>query len=712
MKKLSALLIVFTMIIGLVPVASAAIPQNNGNGTPLVLTSWTRNSPSSGTYATVTSVDDENFDTVLRFESKGVANDTNYTQYKFYMDYALPDDISSVTADDYVMVSFYYRINTSDTYVAPLTFSGTGTLNRNATTGRNFGDVSKTNEWQYVSYITTVYSSPSWTTPLRQVGRFTTSSNTDKICVDIAEPKAMYMGAVTAEGDVTANAQIETALSSTSVTGVTVGGTPVDLTANPTSYTAAGVVTVDDIAVTTTHGAGDKVVIEESADGKAINIKAYAPYIDWTASDAVPSATYTVNLPEAPYVEITENNGYGTGVVLGTDSPSVVGTAGRDYIRLDTIKGDDAAPFDEYYSWTREAFEVDDTDTNNQSYLAFDGDLPGGASAGDWVYVSFYYRTYNRFTNSAGEVVDNNQMDLYPSIRSNGLENPYYRTSTAKYIRMTPDTTAENDVNEWQKLTYIQKLDNDTNETWTLKLTSNHTRNSTDGTIVGTNRKVDFADVKVVYFGLPEGNTTDEDVIKAAIEEAAGNYGLTNVYLDGEEIDTASNPLSYSVTTPRYSAGADPFTITGNSIHGAGLVNVFEGNNTYVVKSYPLDYDYLSGTDNRVAAYTINVIPEYDFYDFALAGMTLSLKADNGLTASKQGVIIGASYNASGRMLALKAEPFTLTGNSAANALSVTVPDAEGVDSLKFFIWDGIATSIPLVKTIRVDDVTTGVITQ
>ncbi|MBR5518707.1 MAG: hypothetical protein IKV86_06760 [Clostridia bacterium] len=714
MKKLLALLIVLTMVIGIMPVVSAAIPQNNGLGSAATFKDWGRNSPSSGAYCGVTSVDDATFGKVTRYEAKGVANGNNYTQYKSFINFNMPEGMTAPVAGDKVMVSFYYRINTDGDNVAPLTFSGSSSLNKNATTGRNFGDVSKVNEWQYVSYIagvdSTLYGEPS----IRQVVRFTTSKNTDKVSIDIADPKAVYMGAVTAEGDVTANAQIESALSTTAITSLTVDGTAVDLTANPTTYTTEEDITAESIAVATRYGAADKVVVDVAADGLSATVKVYAPYINWMAADAVPSATYTIEKLQVkdPVVTVTENNGYGTGVVMAYETPAISTNAAREYNSLDVIKGDEAAPFDEYYSWTREEFEIEGT--SNGCYISVSGTLPEGAKAGDWVYVSLYYRVYNRFTNSAGEVVDGSSMDVTPAIRSDGNDNPLYIPgTTTKYIRMTPDAESQNDVGEWKKITYIQKLTYDTNESWTFKLTNNYKKNATEGTLSCTNRKVDFADIKVVYFGTPTSDTpdTDDSFYVEAIQNAAGNYGLSKAYVNGEEIDFITNPLSYTtLTTPRYTAREKHSVVTGDTIHGAGMANVVETDAGFAVKSYPLDYDWLSGTDNRVATYTVNEVAEYDFYDFALNGNTFTLKADNGLNTVKNGVIILASYNANGKMLKMKAEPFSING--LGNTLSVTVPEAEGVASMKLYVWDGIASSVPYVKTIVINDITTGNIIQ
>ena len=717
MKKLLALLIVLTMVMGIMPVVSAAIPQNNGFGTVQEFSAWNRNSPSGSPWIGYSVIEDETFGTLYRHTitgSNGTKNNKGpYTTYKGFLLFEKSADVT-VTAGDKVFVSFYYRVNTNVDgveYTTPKAVYTANNISQNTSTGTQL-DISVTDTWCYYSAIKSIHSSPASTTDLRQYTGIYTNAYTDKVCIDIAEPTVVYLGAVTAEDNATVNEQIQSSLSTTAITSLTVDGTAVDLTANPTTYTTEEDITAESIAVTTRYGTADKVVVDVAADGQSAKVKVYAPYVDWTATDAVPSVTYTIEKLQVkdPVVTITENNGYGTAVIGGLQSPTVVGTVGREFAKLETIKGSDAAPFDEYYSWTREEFKVEGT--NNQSYLAVSGELPEGAEAGDWVYVSFYYRTYNRFTNSDGEVVDNNQIDLYPSIRSDSKETPYYRTATAKYIRLSPDLSSDSDVGEWKKLAFIQKLDNATNESWTLKLSSTHIKNS-DGTISGNNRKFDFADIKVVYFGTPTSDTpdTDDSFYVAAIQNAAGNYGLSAIYVDGEEVDTNTNPLSYTTyTTPRYTAREKHSVVTGDTIHGAGMANVVETDAGFTVKSYPLDYDWLSGTDNRVAAYTVNEVAEYDFYDFAINGNTFTLKADNALTSTKNGVIILASYNAMGKMLKMKAEPFSING--LGNTLSVTVPEASGVASMKVFVWDGIASSVPYVKTIVVEDITTGNIIQ
>ena len=280
---------------------------------------------------------------------------------------------------------------------------------------------------------------------------------------------------------------------------------------------------------------------------------------------------------------------------------------------------------------------------------------------------------------------------------------------------MIADSTSADDMSEWVKYTFITKLTADTTEDWALKLSSPYTKNSTDGTVSNINKKVDIADVKVAYFGTPtvlnaESDAEAEAAIKEAIAQAAGNYGLSGVYINGEAIDTVSIPLNYTVSAPRLTAREKVFDITGNTIHGAGMAYISETDDVYTIKALPLDYDWLSGTDSRVATYTVTDIREYDFYDFELEGTTFSLKADNGLTSAKTGVLIGATYDSKGSLLKIKAEPFSITGK--ANTLSVTVPESNNAKSMKVFIWDGLATSKPFVKTINISKLSDGKITQ
>lgn len=722
MKKILALILAITMVMGIIPVVSAAIPQNNGNGTVLTFNEWLRNSPSGGTWIGYQIIDDDTFGTIHRHTTTGSTASKSYTTYKGFLKFDITSDVT-ITASDKVFVSFYYRVNTSvgDTeYSTPKNVYTANNILQDTSTGTTL-DISKTDTWVYYSAIKSVHSSPKSTTDLRQYTGIFTNNATDKVCIDIAEPTAIYLGAVTAEDNATINEQIEAKLSTTAITGITVGGTAVDLTANPTSYMVEEAVAAEDIAVTTKYGTADKVVIEEAQDGTSVTVKVYAPYTDWKASGATPSVTYTINVKqeEPVYVNITENNGNGTGVIIGHELPEYVGSAGRKYNKIETIKGDSTSPFDEYYSWTREEFTVEST--SNTSYLALSGTVPAGAAKGDWVYVSFYYRNYNRFKNSAGQDVDNNGMDITPSIRTNNIDFPLYDVdvNNRKYIRLAPDPDATNDVGEWKKITYIQKIvngDNDINANWTLKISNIHTKNTTAGTVSGTNRKIDFADIKVAYFGVPtvqnaEPGEEDAAIIEA-IKEAAGNYGLTDVYVNEKKVNTESNPTSYTLTAPRLTARENLVNVVANSIHGAGMTYVTENNDVYTIKSLPLDYDWLSGTDNRVAMYTVNEIAEYDFYDFSLDGTTLSLKADIGAGALFNGVLIGASYGENNKLLKMTAETLSnLTGN--ANELSVTVPDAtETVKSLKFFVWDSLTSTTPYVKSILVEDFSKGTITQ
>lgn len=717
MRRILAIVLTAVMALGLAPV-SAAIVQNGGKGTPLAFEAWVRNSPSSGIYAGVSAVTgDETFGTVYRYTTTGTPNGANYTTYKSILNFNI-DETVAVTAGDRVFISFYYRVNTAvgDTaYAAPTAWRLAGTACRNATTGRTL-DISQTDVWQYASFVTSVYDTPSTTAAVHQYMGVIAAANTDQICVDIADPKAVYMGAVTQEsGEEDAGSQVFAALSETAITSLTVGGTAVDLTENPAAYTAAAAVTAEDIAVSTAYGIADKVTV--AADGDDYTIKLWPPAADWRT--AQPYTTYTVSAPEPPYVEITENGGKGTVVLHDNADPTYVGSVGRDRIRVETLSGAAIAeePFDRVYSWTRDAFSIEGT--SNTSYMSFDVEGMPAAKAGDWVYVSFYYRVYNRFTDTAGTASDGHTVDLYPSIRSAGNDNPYYRTETAKYIRITADAAAEDAVSEWQRLSYIQKLEYDTDDLWTLKLANPLARNTADGIIECNGRKLDIAGVQILYFGSPSGNTTDEDVIKSAIQDQLETCGLTKVYVNGAEVKS-ENPLNVTIAAPRHAAGENAVSISGDTVFGAGTANVVQSKtdgNVYYVKSYAPAYDFLDASDTRYETYTVTVEPTYDFYGFALkqngeavtdytalnsGPYTLELLGDNGTDAPLTGVLVAASYASNGTLLRASAAPFSLAADSTAQQLSAELPGAGQAPAyIRFYILDGFSVVRPYVKAIE-----------
>lgn len=683
MKKILSVFLTAVLIFGCVSV-NAAIPQNDGKGTVLTFNNWARNYPSQGTYCAVSTVSDDYFGTVKRYTTTGAYTSTTY---KSLLAFDI-DDTVSITSGEYVFVSFYYRVNSavdSTKYSLPTSFNYSTYMNRNGNIS-NAMDISVTDEWHYMQTVRRVYSEPTSTTQIQFFLSADTSANTDKICIDIADPKAVYMGAVTAGSDATQSDQILSQLSSTGISAISIGETSVDLTANPSSYTTTDALTESDIAVTTSYGNADKVIIDktESSTGTQFAVKVYPPATDYTSESAVPAQTYTI-ISEKASAQFKENGGYGTGIINDNIVPMYTGNLGREFNKITTLEGKTIAdePFDKIYNWERTAFTVEGT--SNTSYIAFSA--PGGktAKAGDWIYVSFYYRINP-------DAPDGSSSRLYTSVRSILSENYLGSDATNKTTYININSAS------WIRAEYIQKLANDTDENWILKLSGPLTKDSEAGTVSGGYLNVDFADIQIIYFGENTGNTDDESVIKETINQKLNTCGLTNVYVNGEEVKSA-NPSKYETYSPRYSAGVtEKVEITGDTVYGAGTATVVRSKtdeSVYYVKSYAPAYDFLNPNASLAESYEVDVKYSYDFYvqDGKLYGVSLERE-------DMKGVVIAALYSLDGNMTGVVGfKAFTL--GSVPSAV-IDMPSVTSENYAKVFVFEDVSGISPYIKAMTV----------
>ena len=684
LKRIISVLLSAALILGCISV-SAAIPVNNGNGTVLTYSGWTRNSPSSGTYCGVSTVNDADFGTVSRYITKGVANGSNYKTYKSVLQFTTDADVS---ANDYVFVSFYYRANTSvgsDTYSLPSGLKRAQKINRttvNSVITSNF----TAGEWNRYQGVLTAESATAAGGAVKLYISIDTSANTDKVCVDIADPKAVYMGAVTAEDSASENEQVIGKLSFTDISAVTVGGVSVDLAANPSSYKTVGAVTESDISVTTTYGSADKVVIEKSdtASGTEFVIKVYPPASDYTSADAVPAATYTV-ISESAYADFEENDGYGTGIINDNITPNYIGTVGRENSSVSLLEGSEisAEPFEKIYNWTRAPFT--EVSANTNSYIAFSASDAKTAKAGDWVYVSFYYRINP-------QAPEGTSARIYTSLRSASKENYLGSDSTNKSTYLNINSTS------WKRAEYIQKLAFDTDNVWYLKLSAPLSKDTTAGTVSGSYVNIDFADAQIVYFGENTGNTEDENTIKAAISGKLNNFGLKSVYVKGTEVK-ASDPSGYEVYSPCYVSGvANKVEMTGDTVYGAGTATVVKSkteDGVWYVKSYAPAYDFLNPSDNLCEEYKVTVKRSYDFYE--QDGKLYGASFEN---PSMSGAVMSVVYNADGTLSYIGGYKEFSVGVTPSELIDI--PSVQDGRYAKIFVFNSISEMVPYIKAMVV----------
>ena len=673
MKKLLALLIVLTMIIGIMPVVSADVA-----GYVAFDANTTKNAG-----CTVINASDDYFGTVRQATSSGTMK-VNITS-------TAP---CAMNSGEYLYVSFYYK---TDTATAPGSFYSYGSTNT-ASGKIQFSYADTAGEWVRTGFF--IPLSKAYIQGDEIWVRCVSPSSSGKI-ITIAEPKMIYTGS---SNDITV-------LQSTGITGVSVAGTEVDLTANPTSCTAPAVVGASDIEVATTFGVADKFVVEKSADEKSLVVKVYAPTVDYLKEGAVVSATYTINLPEA--AEFTFDAEYAMHSE-NTRFDGVIDSIADENVWTDTLTGTETSGtnFDTIYTFNMKSGTAakDGSLSNRNNYAYFNGNSTNYVEEGDWVFIKFYARSLSSYTDEKGNTVVGNALRFYPRFNEQVVN-----FGGIQFFDTSNDT--------WKEYTLLIQADANmaSKEKWELRfanIMSIAEETAGDGSVTSTvtfkDAQAQFAGLQILNIGKPvvASGTPSDAEIEAKIEEVLNTCGLTGIYRGDSEdnlYNSESNPLTIK-TGPRYIANAEDILLTNSTVFGVNTADVVRVGNTYTISSYAPDYDWINDTGKK-EQFTVNVIPEYDFYDFELNGLTLTLKADNGLDAPKTGVLIGASYDAKGKLLKLKAEPFSVSGMG--NTLSVTIPEStEAVASLKFFVWDGVASGKPYVNTIRVDDVKDGTITQ
>jgi len=676
MKKLLAFLVVLTMLIGIMPVVSA---DTSG------YVSFTDISVGKNAGCTVYSDSDPDFDYVRRVDSTGTA--------KIYVRGIAP---CSIASGEYVYVTFYYK-TLSDT--APSSFYAYGTTESKSSGKTQFGYANTAGAWSRAEFF--IPAGQAYASGANVNVYMVMPSSSGKVMY-VADAKMVYTGA----------SNDTSALETTAITSLTVGGTKIDLAANPDSCTAANVVDAADVVVTTTYGDADKVTVTPSEDGKALVVKVYAPAIDYRGENVTPTATYTVNQPKASEFTFDAQCKINSANVMVS---SGIKPVSDENVWIDVLTGEETAGtnFDTIYTFNiKEGSKTVDGDISTSeatNFIFLASTFDDAPVLGDYVYVKFYARAMETYTDENGNTVNGEALRMYPRISNNQLKigsanffNTTYEWVEYEYLV----NTTQNMVNEEQ---YVLRFAN------IPSLTKN---NDESGKVVSTtgnytNAQIQIAGIQVINFGKPivtSGSPSDTE-INNKIDEMLSTCGLTGIYRSDSEdnlYDKNTNPLIVS-TGPRYIANTDKVKITGDTIFGKGTAEVIKNGNEYTFVSYAPNYDFINNTGNK-EEFTLTVTYDYDFYGFAFDDNAFTLKADNCLTTSINGVIIGASYDAMGKMLKLKAEPFSING--LANTLSVTVPEATGVASYKFFVWDSVASGKPYVKTIVVDNITTGNISQ
>ena len=230
------------------------------------------------------------------------------------------------------------------------------------------------------------------------------------------------------------------------------------------------------------------------------------------------------------------------------------------------------------------------TPSTNQVRATFATD---GISAGEYIYVSFYYRLLSKLG-------DKTYSEKPPAISlpeigvNSGRVTP--QTQAGQYI------SAEN-FDTWYKVTYLYPL---TSAVASGNTYQQFTFSKPSGNL--PEYVVEVADLNIMTFGVATGPSTD--MIKNKITKVLDDADFSSVKFGGNEVDLSVYPDEY--TESIYWNGTLP-VITGKDINGKNVKVEYESNKvpqTVKLTAYAMDFDVTSATDTRYKEYFVNI----DYY--------------------------------------------------------------------------------------------------
>ena len=259
----------------------------------------------------------------------------------------------------------------------------------------------------------------------------------------------------------------------------------------------------------------------------------------------------------------------------------------------------------------------------NQVRLQFATD---GIEAGEYIYVSFYYRQLSSF----GDTTYNE--------KTPAISTPEVGKNSG---RVTPVTQASaylsaEEFDKWYKVSYIYPI------TAAVAAGNTYVQLGFSKPSAGLPAyMMEVADFKVMTFGKATGPSAD--YVKTEISNVLGTADFSSVTFDGTEVDLSLYPDAY--TQSIYWDGTLP-VIDGTDINGNAVDVEYDGDSvpqTVKLTAYCMDYDVTNAEDDRKKEYLVNI----DFYR-AYASVTVDGVETTDLTGCTGGenVVMNASvYN-------------------------------------------------------------------
>ncbi|MBQ4109942.1 MAG: hypothetical protein IJC74_03570 [Clostridia bacterium] len=632
-----------------------AINVNNGKGQTMAFNQIKRNSPSNDAGgAFLSTVEDTTFGTVDRYTY------TAATANNVQMSLTFTNN-QNIAVGDTVNLSFYYRFTDDETFDLPVSLKHRNNINVDYAGQVNVATSFTSGVWAKANITLTADSAiSSGTDVFLRFLTFITTGN--KICLDIANPTLVYFGNVNSD-DVTA--EINTQLNKSDFSSISIGGTAIDLTANPTSYTTTEAVTKDDITAIGYHNHSVvKIASEEGDNTVTYTLTSYATGYDFTNANDTRYTTYTITAAK-PAPPISVNDGKGQAL----EFDYFTGLRPSDAAYFDIYDLDDTG-FEKAYR-----YEYLGTFSANpiQTQVAFKNN--NNVAAGEYFYISFYYRFVTDNTHTAPTTM---------------VRRTYANDSGSAKTTVTTDITSN-----WTKGEFIVTNLNAIKAGTPVDLRFLLNISDTTDKIY-----MDIANPTCVYFGAVTGDAED------AINEQISKSAISSVKINGKAIDLAANPTSYETTEK---AELDNIVVEGwqGSAATTKSVSKADGKVTCEYTVYAADYDFLTSPANGKSTYTVTTAaPDYDIYnyeyDITANGYTVNALFDNNTTSTISFDYIVALYNLQGELLGVKSVNYSdISASTTENKLSATIEGIGGNTSIdvKIFIWNSKTGLVPVLNT-------------
>lgn len=636
----------------------------------------------NGTYTTP--VDDE-MGSLHRWTT---AANASYSRLLFSL--ALPTKTPDIKAGDKFYISFYYRINNSETDPA---VTGSADMFRMTNLMHDYkaGSTLDVNagEWAYHEEIVNT-NARNWNDICLY---FELNGLDNKVCsIDFAALKGVYLGAATDDDSGTVLEQMKATMSDdSSIKSIKVGNQEIDLTQNPNFYSVIG--TPEGIAksVEVTPNSASATVKTKVEENLCI-ITVFSERANLITPVAGTYTEYYIEC-EVPEVNISENEGKGLRAA---------------YSGLFVVEGENVerVPYEDEKFGTVYRYGMEYTTRFRwpKFDLAFELAEERNVTADEYVYFSYYWRN--------NTVAEDSKVTAIP----NYINRSSQVRGLANNVDIGHNTKGTMNPGEWHREEYIVPMGSASENLTGLAAKFQFGIPEEEGKYVSfdfANPECYFLGNVSYYDGAPEDEFSNA-VIGKLKSYFTANTEITRLSVGSKELDLTANPTSYVMNGSLSLIDKSLVIATGEV--GAYTAVTHPSDSMLKITVFPHTADMRTAEASQCRTYTISVPVTVDDYtltynsetvtDFSAleAGVyTLTAQMKNNSGTPVVGTFLMAAFDAEGTLIGTgTGTQSELIQNGGNGALDVSVTTAEAPKYFIVFLWDSVSGMRPIMDTLRI----------